>query len=59
MHGEPLRFKKSPFSGGQSNCVEVGHTLTCLRDSKNPDGLLLGGDVRALIDAVKTGLLDQ
>ncbi|HEX4700963.1 MAG TPA: DUF397 domain-containing protein [Pseudonocardiaceae bacterium] len=51
---EPLRFKKSRASGGQSNCVEVAHTLGHLRDSKAP-GLVLMGDVRALLVAVRGG----
>ncbi|WP_291412648.1 DUF397 domain-containing protein [Actinophytocola sp.] len=55
MHQEPLRFRKSTRSGGQSECVEIGHTLRHLRDSKNPTGPLLDGvDVAALIRAART-----
>lgn len=55
MQQEPLRFKKSTRSGGQSNCVEVAHTLRQIRDSKNPAGPSLHGiDVTALITALRT-----
>lgn len=55
MRSEPLRFKKSRFSVGQSNCVEVAHTLAYLRDSKQgPGAVPLHGDAAALIRAVKT-----
>jgi hypothetical protein len=59
MRAESLRFKKSRFSGGQSNCVEVAHTLAWLRDSKNPNGSHLRGDVQALIAATKADLLTR
>jgi hypothetical protein len=55
MNQKPLRFKKARASGGQSNCVEVAHTLLHLRDSKAPDGPVLTGDVRALVAAVRGG----
>jgi hypothetical protein len=55
MQQEPLRFKKSTRSGGQSDCVEVAHTLRHIRDSKNPAGSLLRGvDVGALIAVLRT-----
>jgi hypothetical protein len=54
MRGEPLRFKKSSHSGGQSDCVEVAHTVAHLRDSKQPGGATLRGDVPAMIEAVKS-----
>ena len=57
MQDEPLRFKKSRYSGGQSDCVEVAHTLECLRDSKQSTDIVLRGNVLALIQAVKTGRL--
>jgi len=51
MHGEPLRFKKSSRSGGESNCVEIAHTYRLLRDAKNPAGPVLAGvDARGLVD---------
>lgn len=33
--------KSSRSSGNNGACVEVAHTLTALRDSKNPDGPVL------------------
>jgi hypothetical protein len=54
MSEEPLRFKKSRASGGQSDCIEVAHTLQHLRDSKSA-GSVLAGDVRALVAAVRGG----
>ncbi|MPZ82072.1 MAG: DUF397 domain-containing protein [Actinophytocola sp.] len=54
MRQEPLRFKKSRRSAGQSACVEVAHTLRHIRDSKNPAGSFLHGvDVTALIAALR------
>lgn len=55
MHQEPLRFKKSTRSGGQSDCVEVAHTLRHIRDSKNPTGPHLHGvNVTTLLAALRT-----
>ncbi|MCP2267739.1 DUF397 domain-containing protein [Actinokineospora diospyrosa] len=48
-----LRFKKSSRSGSHTNCVEVAHTLSHLRDSKNPQGPVLTGDVRALLRSLR------
>lgn len=48
-----LRFKKANASGGQSECVEIAHTLRHVRDSK-ATGLVLEGDIRALLRAVRT-----
>ena len=59
MQVEPLRFKKSRHSGGQSTCVEVAHTLAYLRDSKQASGALLRCDVTALIEAVKSGSVSR
>lgn len=53
MGQEPLRFRKSSRSGGQSTCVEVAQTLRHVRDSKNPDGPVLHADVAALIAVVR------
>ncbi|WP_436493683.1 DUF397 domain-containing protein [Actinokineospora sp. HUAS TT18] len=39
MHGA---WRKSSFSGGEVNCVEVAYTATVrVRDSKNPEGGIL------------------
>lgn len=55
MHQEPLRFKKSTRSAGQSECVEVAHTLRHVRDSKNPTGPLLDDvDVAALLRVARS-----
>lgn len=35
------RWRKSSQSSGEDTCVEVAHTLTAVRDSKNPTGPLL------------------
>jgi hypothetical protein len=51
---KPLRFKKSSASGGQSECIEVAHTLRHLRDSKAP-GSMIEADIQALIVAVRNG----
>lgn len=58
MHGEPLRFRKSRRSGGDGNCVEVGHTLRHIRDSKNSAGPLLAGvDVSRFLESVRRNQL--
>ncbi|GHE38816.1 DUF397 domain-containing protein [Streptomyces capitiformicae] len=53
-------FRKSSYSGTQSNCVEVAPTTggRAIRDSKNPHGPLLhlGPDGwRAFLGGVKNG----
>jgi hypothetical protein len=55
-----LPWRKSSYSGGGNNCVEVAEiTGGCaVRDSKNPDGghLTLGADLwRAFIADIKRG----
>jgi hypothetical protein len=32
------RWRKSSYSGQESSCVELAHTMDALRDSKNPTG---------------------
>lgn len=57
-------FKKSSYSGGDENCVEValpGGPVTRIRDSKDPDGPALAFDRAAhaaFIAAVATGEFD-
>ncbi|HEY3610396.1 MAG TPA: DUF397 domain-containing protein [Pseudonocardiaceae bacterium] len=46
-----VELRKSSYSSGGENCVEVGPGA--VRDSKNPDGPVLSGDVAALVAAVK------
>jgi hypothetical protein len=53
-------WRKSSYSGGQGNCVEVAPLpdSTAVRDSKDPEGPVLTFDVnswRAFIGAVKSG----
>ena len=48
------RWRKSSRSAQQTACVEVGNTLTVVRDSKNP-GPVLPVNVPALLAAVKDG----
>lgn len=55
-----VRWKKSTYSGSQTNCVEVAHTKTEIRDSKNPDGPVITVSCAALatfIKAIKDGQL--
>ena len=48
-------WRKSSYSGGENNaCVEVKYDLSAIRDSKNPDGPVLYGDVGALIAAIQS-----
>lgn len=47
-----VRWRKSSYSGGSNTtggCVELAHDLGAVRDSKNPEGPVLTGDVRALL----------
>lgn len=41
--GEPEQWHKSPFSGGNGQCVEVGRLPQgyAVRDSKDPEGPVL------------------
>lgn len=55
-----LRWRKSSRSGGTNgNCVELANTLDAVRDSKNPCGLMLGGDVAGLLTAIRAGRLTR
>jgi hypothetical protein len=42
-------WRKSSYSGGDNNCVEVGTTRAgiAVRDSKNPDSDMLAFDAQA------------
>ncbi len=50
-----IRWRKSGRSGGDgnSNCVELAHDMSAVRDSKNPGGPVLVVDVRALLADVR------
>jgi hypothetical protein len=46
-------WRKSSRSQNGSNCVEVHGTLRRIRDSKNPAGPALTGDVPTLVLAIR------
>ncbi|WP_253772059.1 DUF397 domain-containing protein [Goodfellowiella coeruleoviolacea] len=55
------RWKKSSRSGQESSCVELAHTMTAGRDSKNPEGPVLTFSQTELTrfrHAVKAGRLN-
>lgn len=52
-------WRKSTYSGSQSNCVEVVGTLDRVRDSKNPTGPTIRVDLGAFVAAVKAGQFDR
>lgn len=50
------RWRKSRRSQGQTNCIQVFHTLDALRDSKNPTGPVIHvapGAFKALTQDIK------
>lgn len=50
-------WRKSSHSGANGSCVELAY-LGAVRDSKNPDGLVLRTDLDGLLAAVKAGRFD-
>lgn len=54
-----IRWRKSTYTngGGDAQCVELAHTRDSIRDSKNPTGPVLSGDLSALLAAVKADQL--
>ena len=50
-------WRKSSYSAQTADCVEVAAALGAVRDSKNPAGPMLHGNVTALVVAVKAGQL--
>jgi hypothetical protein len=58
-----LSWRKSSFSAGDGNCVEVAFiaSLVAVRDSNNPRGPILAleaGTWRAFVDAIRRDELD-
>jgi hypothetical protein len=50
------RWRKSSYSGQESACVELAHTMDALRDSKNPTGPTLNCPTLAtFLTEVRTG----
>jgi hypothetical protein len=56
---EIVRWRKASASGSQGACVELAHTGSAVRDSKNVAGPILKADAAALVKAVKMGALDR
>jgi len=53
------QWRKASYSTESTTCVEIAGTLDRIRDSKNPDGPALPGDIVALIHAVKSADFDR
>jgi hypothetical protein len=52
-----MDWRKSSFSAGGGNCVQVRQDLAAMRDSKNPAGPTLAVDLSRLLATVKSGRL--
>jgi Domain of unknown function (DUF397) len=52
-----MDWRKSSFSAGGGNCVQVRQDLAAIRDSKNPTGSTLAVDLARLLATVKAGEL--
>jgi Domain of unknown function (DUF397) len=52
------RWRKSSFSGAEGECVEL-RSIGLVRDSKNPNGPMIHGDLGALVGAVKAGRFNR
>lgn len=52
-------WRKSSFTDGQATRVELAHTGTAVRDSKNPGGPTLTVGTRGLLAAVRSGRFDR
>jgi uncharacterized protein DUF397 len=49
------QFRKSSYSNSNAQqCVEVANTLAAIRDSKNPAGPALRGDIALLVAEIKS-----
>lgn len=56
---ETDEFRKSSYSAQETDCTEVRHDLGALRDSKNPQGPVLRGNIRWLATVIKAGKFDS
>ncbi|HLX51782.1 MAG TPA: DUF397 domain-containing protein [Streptosporangiaceae bacterium] len=59
---DTFNWRKSSYSAGQGNCVEVTHNSTgaiAIRDSKNPGGhlVLSRGEWQTFTEQIKVGQL--
>ncbi|WP_434593605.1 DUF397 domain-containing protein [Streptomyces sp. A5-4] len=59
-----VTWEKSPFSGGNDNCVEFGviGDLVAVRDSKRPEQTPLvytRGEIAAMVAGAKAGAFDH
>ncbi|HEX6361028.1 DUF397 domain-containing protein [Actinophytocola sp.] len=54
-----IRWRKASRSAQDTACIELAHTGTAVRDSKNPNGPTLTVATHTLLTAVKTGRLDR
>lgn len=50
---------KSTRSGPDNNCVELRTGFDGVRNSKNPNGSMIAGNVKALLRAIQAGQLDR
>jgi len=48
-----VRWKKASYTNLNGACIELSHTLTHMRDTKNRTGPTLRGDMAALVAAVE------
>jgi len=56
---ESPRWRKARSSNQNGACVELAHTLTLVRDSKNPAGPSLELELIGFMKAVRAGTLDR
>ena len=54
-----ITWRKSTRSSNDQNCVEVRNLLDQVRDSKNPVGPVLRGEITMLVRAVKDGRFER
>lgn len=47
-------WRKSTYSTYEPGCVDVRRDLRAIRDTKDPDGPVLAGDVRQLVKLTTT-----